>query len=141
MRFYLQQRRQAPSIIVVALIDVLIVLLIFLMVTTTFRQQAAFKLLLPESSQARKEGSNETLPLLVSIQQGGDVHLGLDARPVSLDSLRQELLGAVVKNPDLKVDIVSDSNSSVGQLVKVIDLVRGANIKSLNLRTRQLAKP
>jgi biopolymer transport protein ExbD len=141
MRFYLPKRRQTPTIIVVALIDVLIVLLIFLMVTTTFRQQSALKVALPESSQTRTEGSNENVPLFVSIERNDDLRLGPDARPVTLDGLRRELMDAVVKKPDLKGDLYSDSNSTVGQLVKVMDVVKGANISSLNLRTREPGKP
>src|SRR5512135_1177168 len=100
MRFYVHQRRRPPAIIIVALIDVLIVLLIFLMVTTTFKQQPALKLALPESSQAVKTGANENAPLVVSIDPEGMLRLGKDAKPVTLERLKQELVAAVGANPD-----------------------------------------
>ena len=141
MRFYLRKRRQAPVIIVVALIDILIVLLIFLMVTTSFNRQPALKVALPESALARKAGANQTSALVITIERKGNLGLGPDAKPVTLASLRQQLVNAVGNNPDLVVDIYSDSNSTVGLLVNVMDAVRGANIRSLHLKTRMPGEP
>ena len=103
MQFYARKRRQAPAVIIVALIDILIVLLIFLMVTTTFKQQPALKLALPESSQAQKTGAAEMPPLIVSIDPKGILRLGADAKPVTVERLKQELLVAVAKTSDVKL--------------------------------------
>src|SRR6266850_2189787 len=102
MRFFFRKRRQMPTVIIVALIDVLIVLLIFLMVTSTFKQQPALRLSLPESSQAQKPGANETAPLVVSVDTNGNLRLGPEARPVTVDQLRAELLAQVSRNPELR---------------------------------------
>src|SRR2546425_8650491 len=101
MRFFIRKRRQPPAVIIVALVDVLIVLLIFLMVTTTFKQQPALKLALPESSQAKKTGANESAPLVVTIDEKGGLRLGVESRPVTVDRLKSELLALVAKNPQL----------------------------------------
>src|SRR5215471_7783810 len=108
MRFLSRKRRQPPAIIIVALIDILIVLLIFLMVTTTFKQQPALKLALPESSQAKKAGANEDAPLVISIDAQGGMRLGPDAKAVSTEGLKEELLAAVTKKPDLHVALNAD---------------------------------
>src|SRR5262245_26988660 len=108
MRFYVRKRRQPPAIIIVALIDILIVLLIFLMVTTTFKQQPALKLALPESSQAKKTGAHEDAPLLVSIDKEGNIRFGADAKPVTTEQLKNELIAGVAKKPDLKLAISAD---------------------------------
>ncbi len=130
MRFYPRQRRRPPAIIIVALIDILIVLLIFLMVTTTFKQQPALKLALPESSQAVKTGASETAPLVVSIDPQGNLRLGADARPVTVDRLREELATAVAKNPDVRLAISADKNAPWGQVVRVMDAAKEAHIKT-----------
>lgn len=142
MRFYLRKRRAAPTIIVVALIDVLIVLLIFLMVTTTFKQQPALKLALPESSQAEKTGASEEVPLIVSIDTQGNLRLGNEGEglPVTVDSLRSELKARVEKNPALKLAIRSDTKAPVGQVVKVMDATKEANIKSVTMFTKEAGK-
>jgi len=141
MRFYVRKRRQAPAVIIVALIDILIVLLIFLMVTTTFKQQPALKLALPESSQAKKAGANESPPLVVSIDPKGMLRLGADARPVTAERLKEELLAQVAKTPDLKLAISADKMAPFGQIVKVMDAAKEAKIKMVNAFTKEAGKP
>jgi biopolymer transport protein ExbD len=141
MQFYFRKRRQAPAVIIVALIDILIVLLIFLMVTTTFKQQPALKLALPESSQAQKTGATETPPLVVSIDPKGVLRLGADARPVTIERLKQELVAAVAKNPDLKLAVSADKSAPIGQVIKVMDVSKEAKVKSgVNLFTKEPGK-
>jgi biopolymer transport protein ExbD len=141
MRFYVRKRKQAPAVIIVALIDILIVLLIFLMVTTTFKQQPALKLALPESSQAQKSGANETPPLVVSIDPKGGLRLGADAKPVTVERLKEELVAEAAKKPDLKLAINADTAAPFGQIVKVMDAAKAANIKMVNAFTKEAGKP
>jgi biopolymer transport protein ExbD len=142
MQFYVRKRRQAPAVIIVALIDILIVLLIFLMVTTTFKQQPALKLALPESSQAKKTGASETAPLIVSIDPQGMLRLGADAKTLTLERLKEELLAAVAKKPDLQLAISADKSAPIGQMVKVMDVCKEANLKSgVSLFTKEPGKP
>lgn len=141
MRFLIRKRRAAPAIIVVALIDVLIVLLIFLMVTTTFKQQSAMKLALPESSQSQKEGASEDVPLVVSIDPQGNLRLGQEALPVTVEGLKSELTSRTANNPDLKLAINADKAAPFGQIVKVMDAAKDAKIKAVNAFTKEIAKP
>ena len=142
MRFLVKTRRQAPAVIIVALIDVLIVLLIFLMVTTTFKQQPALKLALPESSQAQKTGANEAAPLIVSIDPQGNLRLGADATPVTLERLKEKILVAVAKKPDLKLAIRADKAAPIGQVIKVMDVSKEVQLKpGVDLYTREPGKP
>jgi biopolymer transport protein ExbD len=129
MRFYVRKRRQAPAVIIVALIDILIVLLIFLMTTTAFKQQPALKLALPESSQAHKSGARDKAPLVISIDPKGGLRFGPDAKPVTVERLTQELTTAVASNPDIRVAISADKDAPWGQVVKVMDAAKSANIK------------
>jgi biopolymer transport protein ExbD len=140
MRFFVRKKRQAPAVIIVALIDILIVLLIFLLVTTTFKQQPALKLALPESSQAQKSGANEAPPLVVSIDPKGLLRLGTDARPVTPERLKEELLTLVAKTPDLKLAISADTAAPFGVIIKVMDAAKDANIKMVNAFAKESGK-
>ena len=140
MQFHIRKRRQAPAVIIVALIDVLIVLLIFLMVTTTFKQQPSLRLALPESSQAQKSGASETAPLVVSIDSKGIFRWGPDATPVVEEKLKQYLIAAVQKNPDVKVAISADKDAPFGQIIKVMDAAKAAKIKMVNAFTKETAR-
>src|SRR5262245_12959728 len=133
MRFFVRKRSKPPTVIIVALIDVLIVLVIFLTVTTTFKQRPALKLSLPESSQATKTGANEQAPLVLTIDDKGSLRLGVEAKPVTLDRFRAELLAEVEKNPDVKLALSADKNAPFGQIVKVMDAAKEGKIKPGNI--------
>src|SRR5438876_1742257 len=141
MKFYVRKRRGAPAVIIVALIDVLIVLLIFLMVTTAFKQQPALKLVLPESSQAQKTGAQESPPLVVTVDPQGNMRLGPEGKPVTVERLRNELLAEVGKNPELKLGISADRSAPVGQVVRIMDTAKETRVKSVYMFTRELAQP
>src|ERR1700744_3406305 len=133
MRFFVRKKSAPPAVIIVAMIDVLIVVMIFLMVTTTFKKpQAALKLALPESSHATKAGATETPPLIIFIESGGGLRFGPEAKPITVDALKTELLDEVAKNPSLKVALKADKNAPWGQVVRVMDAAKGANIKSMD---------
>lgn len=129
MRFHVRKRRQPPAVIIVALIDILIVLLIFLMVTTTFTQQPAVKLALPESSTAHESGANEAPPLVISIDGKGDLRLGAEPQPLTVEQLKAALAAALSRNPNLKVAVGADKAAPWGQVVKVWDVAKEANIR------------
>lgn len=140
MRFYIHKRRQAPAVIIVALIDVLIVLLIFLLATTTFKQQPALRLALPESSQARKTGANESAPLVVTIDKQGDLRLGPEDKPVTADRLKDELKAAAAKTPNLNLAISADKAAPFGQIIRVMDAAKEAGVKLVNAFTKEAPK-
>jgi len=137
MRFYIHKRRHAPAVIIVAMIDVLIVLLIFLLATTTFKQQPALRLALPESTQAKKTGASETAPLVVTIDKQGDLRLGPEDKPVTVDRLREELKSAAAKTPNLNIAISADKSAPFGQIIRVMDAAKEAGVKLVNAFTKE----
>lgn len=137
MRFYLRKKRQPPAVIIVALIDVLIVVLIFLMVTTTFKKpQPSMKLALPESSHSAKAGASEAPPLVVTIEENGNLRYGPDAKLCTPDDLRKELLAEAAKNPQMKISLRADTKAPFGRIVKVMDIAKEAHIKSIDAFTK-----
>jgi biopolymer transport protein ExbD len=133
MKFLTHKRRTAPAIIIVALIDVLIVLVIFLLVTTTFRQQPALKLSLPESTTALKSGANDNPPLLISIEASGALRYGIAGDVVTPEQLRGRLIldaeKARATGGDARLAVRADKAAPWGQLVRVMDIAKAANIK------------
>jgi biopolymer transport protein ExbD len=140
MRFFVRKRRQTPTVIIVALIDVLIVLLIFLIVTTTFKQQPSLRLALPESTQAQKSGANEAAPLVVSVDPQGNLRVGTDALPMTVERLRAELVTRSANNPDFKLAISADKAAPFGQIVKIMDAAKEAKVKMVNAFTKEAGK-
>ncbi len=138
MEFFPRKKKNPPAVIIVALIDVLIVVLIFLLVTTTFKQQPSLKLTLPESSQAKTEGSSELAPVYVTLDKEGRVYLGAKGEPITMDKLQTQLTALVRANPQVRVALEMDEGGPVGAFIKVTDAVRGAGVKSgLVINTRK----
>ena len=130
MKFGIKKRRQPPAIIIISLIDILIVLLIFLMVTTTFRQQPALKLALPETKQKVQAGASDA-NLVVTIGKEAP-HLYLGEKPMVLEKLQEELLARKQQNPEVSLSIRADRDAPFGQIVKVMDAAKTANIRQVN---------
>lgn len=132
MRFLVKKRRQAPTIIIISLIDILIVLLIFMMVTTTFKQQPSLKLALPESKQS-KPGVTETTLIITVAKQEPFLYLG--NLPITSDRLQAELASRAQRNPQIMMSIRADKEAPFGQIIKVMDAAKAANIKSVSAVT------
>ena len=143
MRFHIRKKRQPPAVIIVAMIDVLIVVLIFLMVTTSFKKpQQALKLALPESTQATKAGASEKPPLVVSIEESGNLRYGPDATPVTLQRLKEQLTAEVATNPLVKLTLSTDTKAPIGQVVKVMDTAKESGLRTgVSLFTKQPGQP
>lgn len=132
MQFNVRKRRQPPAVIIISLIDVLIVVLIFLMVTTTFKQQPAVKLVLPESKQARPGANEEALVITILDRPP----LYLKDQPVTSEQLQEKLKEAVRQNPKITLSIRADTNAPFGQVIKVMDAAKAANIKVVSAFTK-----
>lgn len=133
MRFSNRKARRTPGVIVIALIDILIVLLIFLMVTSSFRQTPALKLALPESNQPR-QGTTSDAGVIVTIAKS-DPRFWLDKRPVTFDRLQSELRARVSTNANFSLSIRADKEAPFGQVIRVMDAAKAANIKHVNAFT------
>ncbi len=142
MRFTSHKRRRAPSVIIVSLIDVLLVVLIFLMVTSTFKKKElpSLKLALPESKQAKPGPATDSKPFVVHVTTNFPFFY-LENRPVTLDRLQNELAEAAKKDPQLKLAIKADKKAPFGEVIKVIDAGKVAQVKSIDAITEKQAGP
>jgi biopolymer transport protein ExbD len=129
MQFTTHKRRGAPMVIIVSLIDVLIVVLIFLMVTTTFKQKPALKLTLPESSQQKAGATTTSETVIIFIYKNGLLQFKTD--PVTFDKLQQRLKAEAAAHPDMTLSINADTDAPWGEVVRVRDAARAANIKNV----------
>ena len=136
MRFTAHKRRQPPPVIIISLIDILIVLLIFMMVSTTFREQPAVKLTLAESKQKPTPGVTESPPAKVFIVKK-EPSLYLGQQPVAAGELQARLIELVKKNAQITLEIYPDTDTTIGQYMKVYDAACDAQIKSIKIITKK----
>jgi biopolymer transport protein ExbD len=125
----------------VSLIDVLLVVLIFLMVTTTAKKDppSILKLALPESKTA-KPGATETKPFIVSVGTNAP-YFYMGDKPVTLDRVQNELLTAVKQDPKLAVTIKGDKGAPLGQVIKILDIAKVAQVGSISVITEKSGRP
>jgi len=130
MRFTTHKRRQTPAVIIISLIDVLIVLLIFLMVTTSFKQTPALKLALPESKQPR-QGTSTDAGMIITVAKN-EPRFFIDTKLVTFQKIEEELRARAAKNPNVVVSIRADTDAPWGQVIRVLDAAKAANVKNIN---------
>jgi biopolymer transport protein ExbD len=137
MHFKPRQKRRTPTVIIVSLIDVLLVVLIFLMVTTTAKKlEPSLKLTLPESKQAKPGPSTDARPFVISVATNFP-YFYVNDRAYTIDQLQKELVAAAQKDPQVKVAIKADKRSPFGEVIKVLDAAKVAQVGSISAITEK----
>ena len=85
--------------------------------------------------------SHKPQRLAVSIDPKGVLRLGLDAKPVTIERLEEELLAAAAKTPDLTLVISADKNAPYEVIANVMDASKEAKIKAVSVTTKEAGKP
>ncbi len=141
MRFLHKKRARTPAVIIVSLIDVLLVVLIFLMVTTTAKKmEPSLRLNLPDSKEAKPGPPSQEKPFTILVATNFPFFF-IGDRATTLDKLQAELTAAVKKDPNLKVSVRADRNAPFGEIIKLIDITKVAQVGSLNFITEKQARP
>src|SRR2546426_3992023 len=119
-----------PNINVTPLIDVLLVLLIIFMVIQP-QKEAKFESQIPQKPQPQDE--NKVVPpsdmLMVDVKMSGsglDQQIELNSKPMSLIELSTTLNDLLEQRPDKTVFIKAPKDKQYGDIVAVIDTVKGA---------------
>jgi biopolymer transport protein ExbD len=135
MAFYQSKRRAFgfepnTTMNVTALVDVLLVtLIIFMLVSPTLEHGIDVQL-----PVAKPYKMTATEPVLVSLSKQGA--LFFNTQPVTDAQLRTRLQEAARANPDTPVVLRGDTGIPYGELIRVLDLVRGSGLTNIGLATR-----
>jgi len=115
---------------VTSLIDVLFLLLIFFMVSTTFLSQPAINLELPKAQHA--DNVRQT-PIIINMDAYGRVYL--NDEPTELPLLENALTRKIRDATDKSVVLKADSRVSHGDVVRVLDIIKGSGATKLIVST------
>jgi len=123
------------SINIIPFVDIVLVLLIIFMVTSTAIVKAAIKVELPKAANAG-DGVSTTVNVVVT----KDREIFVDGDPMSQDAVG-DLIGEKVKaDPDTQVVISADRALPYGDVVSIIDFVKGRGVTTFALNIeKQLA--
>jgi biopolymer transport protein ExbD len=126
-----------PNINVTPLIDVLLVLLIIFMVIQP-QKEAKFESQIPQKPQDSQP--NVTPPsdmLMVDVKMTGsgpDQQIELNSKPMTLQALATTLKDLLEQRPDKTVFIKAPKDKQYGDIVAVIDTVKGAGAQPIGLQ-------
>ncbi|HCT98513.1 MAG TPA: protein TolR [Methylococcaceae bacterium] len=132
------RRRPMAEINVVPYIDVTLVLLIIFMITTPMLQSGV-EVDLPKAQAAMVEQKEDTPPLVISIQQGGNYFLNVgdgEDEAISKEAIYPRVEMILKNKPETQVLINADKNVDYGTVVTTMADLKHAGVPSVSLMTK-----
>ncbi len=123
-----------PEITLTPLIDTALTLLIIFIVTAPMVQNG-IKVDLPQGKS--KEISSVREELVVTLDKKGT--LFFNSFPISFDTLAPTVLKALNGNTEIPVSVKADRQVEYGEVIKIVDILKQANVKYVAMSTRPFA--
>ncbi|MEQ9825532.1 MAG: biopolymer transporter ExbD [Puniceicoccaceae bacterium] len=128
----IKRRRHKAGINIVPLVDVLMVLIFFFLMTMQFRNMDVLNITPPKIETA---GENQlTDQILIALSPEGDFFL--NNQLVTEQVLIQALTIAGEQNPDQAILLVSDEETPLKYVTRVMDLCRQNKLNKIRLKSR-----
>ena len=121
---------------VTPLVDVVLVLLIIFMVTANFIVKETVEVDLPKAANG-----GETVQGLVNVVLDKAGQLYFDGTPVTETELQQRAAEQLKKDPETRAIISADQSLPYGQVMHLIDVVKGQGIARFALNIEKDAAP
>lgn len=112
------------------LIDIMTSLLAIFMITAPLLT-SGIPLNLPKGDGKQIEGQEKTLD--IGVDAKGKIYIGKDE--VALDKILPKVTAIVAENPKIQIVISGDRDSSYGQVIEVMALLRSAGYTQVGLKT------
>lgn len=112
------------------LIDVMTSLLAIFMITAPLLT-SGIPLNLPKGDGKQIEGQEKTLD--IGVDAKGKIYIGKDE--IAMDKILTKVTAIVAENPKIQMVISGDRDSSYGQVIEVMALLRSAGFTQVGLKT------
>ncbi|MCX5797731.1 MAG: biopolymer transporter ExbD [Elusimicrobia bacterium] len=119
------------AINVTPLVDIILVVLIIFMATAPLIHNRAMKVDLPKAAQ-HERAATEALQVVYNAQR----EISLSGKRVTEAQLGVELRSLVARSADLRVSLRADRNLPYGEIVQLLDVVRGAGVHKIGLEVK-----
>lgn len=113
---------------VTPLVDIILVVLIIFMATAPLIHRRAIKVDVPKASH-HERAATEALQVVMN----GKREVFLSGQKVTPEELSQLLKGYVGSDPGARVSMSADKGVAYGEIVSLLDVVRGAGVKRIGL--------
>ncbi len=115
------------------LIDMVFLLLVFFLVATTFHQtEREMQVALPQASFSGPI-STALREIIINVDKEGEIIVS--GRSIDVSELRSLVEQAVAVNPQQKVTVRGDRRTAYANIVRVLDICKGAGIEEPYLDT------
>lgn len=132
------KRLELPEISLTPLIDTALTLLIIFIITTPVLQDS-IRLSLPETKNAKAEQNLSTEPVIVSVDDKGNVFIGKDQ--VNFKDLKSKVKQKITLAKDKSVYVKGDKAAIYDKIIQVVDEVQDIDgVQSVNLATKRSNK-
>ena len=122
---------KTPDLMIIPMIDIMFFLLVFFMISTMYMVDLkTISINLPTAANSSVAASTT---FSVSIKKDGSIWLGdkqTDARSLAMQALMEQKA-----NPNFAIVIRADKDADYGEVIAVLDLLRGAGINKFGLAT------
>jgi len=116
---------------VTPLVDIILVVLITFMATAPLIDNRAMKVDLPKAAQ-HERAATEALQVVYNAQR----EISLSGQRMTQEQLGVALRALVARSADLRVALRADRNLPYGDIVQLLDVVRGAGVHKIGLEVK-----
>ncbi|MCI6158845.1 MAG: biopolymer transporter ExbD [Selenomonadaceae bacterium] len=127
------RKKRKPYFMIIPMIDIIFFLLVFFMMNSL--QTVAQKALAVQLPQAKHAAAPAQLPIVLTLDKDG--HITVDNRPVSYDEAAAVMQQHMAENPDAAVVLQADEKTAHGQVVAIMDMLKGAGVHRLAIAAKQ----
>jgi biopolymer transport protein ExbD len=114
------------------MLDVVFIMLIFFIVTSSFVKESGIEINRPSAQSAVKVKNGN---ILVAIRENGEVWI--DKRLIDVRAIRANIERLRAEMPNSNVVVQADREAKTGVLIEVVDQIKLAGIKSVNVSAKQ----
>lgn len=125
--------KKKPIFMIIPMIDIIFFLLVFFMMNSL--QTVAQKALSVQLPQAQSASAPVQMPIILTLDKEG--HITLDNKPVTIDEASQLMKQHMTENVNAAVILQADKKTAHGQVVAVMDMLKGAGVKRLAIAAEQ----
>lgn len=125
--------KKKPIFMIIPMIDIIFFLLVFFMMNSL--QTVAQKALSVQLPQAQSASAPVQMPIILTLDKEG--HITLDNKPVTIDEASQLMKQHMTENANAAVILQADKQTVHGQVVAVMDMLKGAGVKRLAIAAEQ----
>lgn len=127
------RKKRKPYFMIIPMIDIIFFLLVFFMMNSL--QTVAQKALAVQLPQAKHAAAPAQLPIVLTLDKDG--HITVDNRPVSYDEAAAVMQQHMAENPDAAVVLQADEKTAHGQVVAIMDMLKGSGVHRLAIAAKQ----